>query len=73
MLTSKVAKRYAQGLLNFTQETGNTPAILGEMSDIVKTIEKSKDLQNFLRKAIQNRGTKTNLLGKSFVKWACKK
>ena len=52
MLTSKVAKRYAQGLLNFTQETGNTPAILGEMSDIVKTIEKSKDLQNFFSSPI---------------------
>lgn len=27
MLTSKVAKRYAQGLLDFTQESGNTASI----------------------------------------------
>ncbi|MCQ4034486.1 ATP synthase F1 subunit delta [Kaistella montana] len=47
MLTSKVAKRYAQGLLNFTQESGQTDAVFGEMGDIVKTIEKSKELQNF--------------------------
>ncbi|OWK74111.1 ATP synthase F1 subunit delta [Flavobacteriaceae bacterium JJC] len=47
MLTSKVAKRYAQGLLNFTQESGNTDAVFGEMGDIVKTIEKSRELQNF--------------------------
>lgn len=48
MLTSKVAKRYAQGLLNFTQETAQTDAVFGEMGDIVRTIEKSKELQNFL-------------------------
>lgn len=47
MLTSKVAKRYAQGLLNFTQESGSTDAVFSEMGDLVKTIEKSKELQNF--------------------------
>ncbi|MBW8360855.1 MAG: ATP synthase F1 subunit delta [Kaistella sp.] len=47
MLTSKVAKRYAQGLLNFTQESGKTDSVYSEMADIVKTIEKSKELQNF--------------------------
>lgn len=52
MLTSKVAKRYAQGLLNFTQETGNTASVYGEMADIVKTIEKSRDLQNFFSSPI---------------------
>ncbi|MGZ5273656.1 MAG: F0F1 ATP synthase subunit delta, partial [Kaistella sp.] len=44
MLTSKVAKRYAQGLLNFTQESGSTDAVFSEMGDIVKTIEKSREL-----------------------------
>lgn len=47
MLTSKVAKRYAQGLLNFTQESGNTKAVFTEMGDMVKTIRNSKELQNF--------------------------
>lgn len=52
MRTSKVAKRYAQGLLNFTQETGNTEAVFSEMGDIVKTISQSKELQNFFNSPI---------------------
>lgn len=52
MLTSKVAKRYAQGLLNFTQETGNTTSVFAEMGDIVKTIGNSKELQNFFSSPI---------------------
>ncbi|OWR13869.1 ATP synthase F1 subunit delta [Chryseobacterium sp. VAUSW3] len=52
MLTSKVAKRYAQGLLNFTQESGNTDSVFTEMGDIVKTIEKSKQLQSFFASPI---------------------
>lgn len=52
MLTSKVAKRYAQGLLNFTQESGNTDAVFTEMGDILKTIEKSKELQSFFASPI---------------------
>lgn len=52
MRSSKVAKRYAQGLLNFTQETGNTTSVFGEMKDLVNTIEKSKDLQSFFNSPI---------------------
>ncbi|SHK01223.1 ATP synthase F1 subunit delta [Epilithonimonas mollis] len=47
MLTSKVAKRYAQGLLDFTQESGNTDAVFGEMKDIVKIMSKSRELNTF--------------------------
>ena len=52
MLSSKVAKRYAQGLLGFTQETRNTASVFGEMKDLVKTIEGSKDLKNFFHSPI---------------------
>lgn len=52
MLSTKVAKRYAQGLLDFTQETGNTASVFGEMGDLVKTIEGSKDLKNFFNSPI---------------------
>lgn len=52
MLSTKVAKRYAQGLLDFTQETGNTNAVFGEMGDLVKTIEGSKDLKSFFSSPI---------------------
>lgn len=47
MLTSKVAKRYAQGLLDFTQESGNTESVYNEMKDIVKIMSQSKDLYQF--------------------------
>ena len=47
MLTSKVAKRYAQGLLDFTQESGNTESVFNEMKDIVKIMSLSKDLNQF--------------------------
>ncbi len=52
MLTSKVAKRYAQGLLNFTKETGDTMSVFAEMKDIVKTVDKSRELQNFFASPI---------------------
>lgn len=48
MLTSKVAKRYAQGLLDFTQESGNTESVFAEMKDVVKIMSESKELNQFL-------------------------
>lgn len=47
MLTSKVAKRYAQGLLDFTNESGQTAAVFSEMKDVVKIMAESKDLNKF--------------------------
>ncbi|WP_312090543.1 ATP synthase F1 subunit delta [Chryseobacterium sp.] len=47
MLTSKVAKRYAQGLLDFTKESGQTEAVFAEMKDVVKLMSESKDLNTF--------------------------
>ena len=52
MLTSKVAKRYAQGLLDFTQESGNTDSVFGEMKDIVKIMSSSKELNQFVNTPI---------------------
>lgn len=52
MRTSKVAKRYAQGLLNYTQEVGTSAAVFAEMRDMVNTIEKSKELQSFFNSPI---------------------
>lgn len=49
MLTSKVAKRYAQGLLDFAAETGQTDAVFSEMKDVVKIMEESKDLNRFFQ------------------------
>ncbi len=47
MLTSKVAKRYAQGLLDFTNESGQTATIFSEMKDVVKIMTESQDLKKF--------------------------
>ncbi|KPE50720.1 ATP synthase F1 subunit delta [Chryseobacterium indologenes] len=47
MLTSKVAKRYAQGLLDFTSESGQTAAVFSEMKDVVKIMAQSADLNKF--------------------------
>lgn len=47
MLTSKVAKRYAQGLLDFTNESGQTATVFSEMKDVVKLMSESVDLNKF--------------------------
>ncbi|CAH0178233.1 ATP synthase F1 subunit delta [Chryseobacterium sp. WG14] len=47
MLTSKVAKRYAQGLLDFTNESGQTATVFSEMKDVVKIMIESQDLNKF--------------------------
>lgn len=47
MLTSKVAKRYAQGLLDFTNETGQTATVFSEMKDVAKLMSQSTDLNKF--------------------------
>jgi len=47
MLTSKVAKRYAQGLLDFTNESGQAAAVFSEMKDVVKIMSQSVDLNKF--------------------------
>lgn len=49
MRTSKVAKRYAQGLLDFAQESGQTEQVFSEMKDVVKLMKESKDLNRFFQ------------------------
>ncbi len=49
MSTSKLAKRYAQGLLDYTDESGQTSTVFSEMKDIVKIMSESKDLNNFFQ------------------------
>lgn len=47
MLITKVAKRYAQGLLDFTQESNSTATMLSEMKDVVNIMQKSDELNRF--------------------------
>lgn len=48
MLTSKVAKRYAQGLLDFAKDQGNTQDLFKEMQEIRSVWDNSKELRLFL-------------------------
>ena len=49
MLTSKVARRYAQGLLDFAQESGQTDTVFSEMKDVVKIMGESPELNRFFQ------------------------
>ena len=66
MLSSKVAKRYAQGLLNFTQEVGSTEAVFAEMKDLVKTVEGSKELRSFFNSPIIDAKKKVSIATEIF-------
>ncbi|WP_052910768.1 ATP synthase F1 subunit delta [Riemerella anatipestifer] len=49
MRTSKVAKRYAKGLLDFAQESQQTSTVLSDMKAVVKIMNESKELNRFLQ------------------------
>ena len=66
MLTSKVAKRYAQGLLDFTQDSGQTASVFSEMKDVVKIMDESKDLRNFFATPIIDSKKKIGIAGEVF-------
>jgi F-type H+-transporting ATPase subunit delta len=70
MLTSKVAKRYAQGLLDFTQESGNTASVFGEMKDVVKIVNDSKELRNFFASPIIDTKKKEKAAKEIFSKFS---
>lgn len=49
MRTSKVAKRYAKGLLDFAQESQQTSTVFSDMKAVVKIMSESKELNRFLQ------------------------
>lgn len=66
MLTSKVAKRYAQGLLDFSKEAGSTDAIFQEMQDVVKIMSESKELNQFFNTPFIDAKKKIEVAGEVF-------
>lgn len=66
MLTSKVAKRYAQGLLDFSKESGITASVFSEMKDVVKIMNDSKELQNFFASPIIDGKKKISIASEIF-------
>lgn len=66
MLTSKVAKRYAQGLLDFTNESGQTATVFSEMKDVVKLMKESADLNKFFLTPYIDSKKKVEVAGQIF-------
>jgi F-type H+-transporting ATPase subunit delta len=66
MLTSKVAKRYAQGLLDFTNESGQTATVFSEMKDVVKLMKESADLNKFFLTPYIDSKKKAEVAGQIF-------
>jgi len=66
MLTSKVAKRYAQGLLDFTKESGQADTVFAEMKDVVKLMSESKDLNKFFLTPYIDANKKTEVANEIF-------
>lgn len=48
MVSSKVAKRYAQGLLDFVQESQQTDVIAQDMQSVKRIMKENPDLKRFL-------------------------
>lgn len=70
MGTMKVAKRYAQGLLEFTKDTGNTELVFNEMKDVAKTIYDSKELKRFFATPVIDTRKKQNVAKEIFSKFS---
>lgn len=66
MSISKVAKRYAQGFLDFSQETETTDLIFSEMQDIVKVMSESKELNRFFSTPFIELRKKESVAGEIF-------
>ncbi|WP_294238206.1 ATP synthase F1 subunit delta [Chryseobacterium endophyticum] len=66
MLTSKVAKRYAQGLLDFTNESGQTATVFSEMKEVVKLMKESADLNKFFLTPYIDSKKKVEVAGQIF-------
>lgn len=70
MRTSKVGKRYAAGLLEFSKETGSTESIFHEMQDIVKIMGASKDLNQFFMSPVLDSKKKIEVAKEIFVNFS---
>ena len=68
--TTKVAKRYAQGLLDFTTETDNTETVFNEMKDVAETISGSKELRSFFATPIIDYRRKQSVASEIFSKFS---
>ncbi|MGS0747223.1 ATP synthase F1 subunit delta [Halpernia sp. GG3] len=66
MRTSKVAKRYAQGLLDFSKDSNTTSELFSEMKDLVKILKSSKELNSFFATPVLDSKKKIAISGEIF-------
>ena len=66
MRTSKVAKRYAQGLLEFSTDSNSTTELFSEMKEVVKILKSSKELNSFFATPILDSKKKISIAGEIF-------
>ncbi len=66
MSNIRVAKRYAKGLFQFTQEKGNPTDTYKEMQSLSELITESKDLRSFLKSPILDYKKKQEIASKLF-------
>lgn len=66
MRTSKVAKRYAQGLLDFGKDAGAEMVLFNEMKSLVTILQDSKELNNFFATPILDAKRKMAISGEIF-------
>lgn len=62
MRLTKAAKRYADALLDLTEETKQTEIIKQDLADILETINGSKELRNLLKSPIVKSSDKKQVL-----------
>lgn len=66
MTNKKVARRYTLALFELTEEMKLTDKVLKDFSDLIKTIDKSRELKLFLKTPIINSYKKGEVLSKMF-------
>lgn len=66
MLTSKVAKRYAQGLLDYVSESGSVQEVFSEMKDLVELMKQSKELRQLFASPVVDSKKKISIASEIF-------
>jgi len=70
MRASKVAKRYAQGLLDFSTDTQSVETVFGEMKDLVNIMNSSKELNSFFATPFIDAKKKLSVASELFSKFS---
>ncbi len=70
MANYRVAKRYAKGLLDFSNQTQQTQEVYNEMKDLNNLLSNSKELKNFFKSPILDFRKKQEIAKELFKKYS---